>query len=290
MWPSRLRNDGPATPVVFAYTIMQDAESMTATNCRAQIKSVEAIDDSEDMAVCRVTFSYYHEELEELKSVEFVDFDAGGNIIRSTSDHPNLTSWEGENLPAFKLLKLEVPDLKAVGEFVDEIFTPDTPIEECQSHLALAQLDTAQREIALRLMVSRSQDPTWLNHRASLIAFDPGLTDAQYSLANDWIVAASVMSPDDEGILETRGMLLYRTGRYIDAIELLPELGMRETDPAITIGILAMSHKKLGNDCYAGILQERMQGAMYAQRARYGVDDRAKSILKEVEDLIEGTR
>jgi WD40 repeat protein len=151
-------------------------------------------------------------------------------------------------------------------------------------------LTAEARSEALELARSPLEHPVSLDLSSQAVGNRPGATTSAYGRALAQAETACRLAPHRSGFQVTRGMALYRLGKYGEALESLSRADpSREPRGEITaasrLALVAMAEYRLGRRDQAAASLRKLR-EMLRQRPHL-VDDQVKSFRNEAEELIE---
>jgi hypothetical protein len=153
-----------------------------------------------------------------------------------------------------------------------------------------SSLSKADRQFALNIASTHSEDPNQLTAAALSVAKVKGLDQEAYALALRQAEAAVQAEPQSGFFLSTFGMAQYRTGRFAEALATLTKseklnatsLGASPLD----IAFVAMTQHQLGRKDEAKATLARLGEVM--KQPRWAKDAEAQGFLREAEALLQG--
>jgi tetratricopeptide (TPR) repeat protein len=125
------------------------------------------------------------------------------------------------------------------------------------------------------------------------IAKDPERSRAEYEAALQGVEAYRTQRPDVPSVINTHGVVLYRLGRYEEALEILAESDAHYSKERAggfphDVAFIAMAHHQLGHEAEARAALERLRQIM--QQPEFADDDDAQAFRAEAELVIRGAQ
>jgi WD40 repeat protein/tRNA A-37 threonylcarbamoyl transferase component Bud32 len=217
--------------------------------------------------------------------VTTVCFSPDGTRLASGSWDKTVKVWE-TRLPSTDSLRK-----RAVVEKVDALFAHHLLKKLVQRQLRIDPLlSKADREFALQVAETHSENPVLLNEAARKAVRRPGGNPEAYALALQKAEAAVRADPDDVLSLNTLGIAQYRMGNFAKALQTLlhsEKLDRHEHCILPNLAFLAMTQQRLGKENEANGTLARLREVMNTPNR--GIKNaEAKGVLSEAEELIEG--
>jgi serine/threonine protein kinase/WD40 repeat protein len=163
--------------------------------------------------------------------------------------------------------------------------------------LARLQNDPGLNEAARKIALARLEDFEEHAGKLNTLAWDvvrrPGASVEAYSLAVRQAKRASTLAPQDQSLVNTWGIALYRVGRYREALPLLVKsLAMlpkkEQARDFWDLGFLALTHHQLGESATARDYLKRLKAV--TRDERLGDEADYQYVLEEAGRLVGGRR
>ena len=220
---------------------------------------------------CRVELVRSLEELEleseELEERVFLVLQSLGRAIGANTGR--LRRVEG-------LLRRELGEERAL-QFLFAVAADRERNTQIQSMTAWAAYYAGQEDVAVDYMfavlVVRPWDPTALN----FIGYSWAERGIRLDEAEQMVLAALAIRPDDGNIQDSLGWVYYQWGRYEDAVEWLEQAVERMPDSAVVIDHLADAYRA------AGLTEQALE--QYRQALLHADEDLASQIQKKIDEL-----
>jgi Flp pilus assembly protein TadD len=213
----------------------------------------------------------------------------GKRLASALSEEPEkvwVKVWEASPVPAAVWGQREL--VSRVHALFEELGSREEVLARLFKDTTLSEPD---RDFALQVAQTHSEDPQQLNAAAWKVVKAAGLAREAYALALRQAEAAARLAPGDGTILNTLGVAQYRMGRHADAVATLTQSDkfnaarFKSSIPA-DLAFLAMAQHQLGRKEQAQATLARLREAMkQLQRAN---DPESQGFLREAEGLIEG--
>jgi tetratricopeptide (TPR) repeat protein len=154
-----------------------------------------------------------------------------------------------------------------------------------------AHLSPAVREEALALAESLVKNARALNEASWAVVRNPSVSASAYQHALRQVEAACHLQPNNQHVLNTRGVAYYRVGKYQEALQELTlsnqyfkPLSAHDVSFAHGLAFLAMTQHRLGQKEQAQATLDRLREVMHQPRSAN--DAQAQGFLREAEELL----
>jgi len=217
-----------------------------------------------------------------------VAFSPDGQQLASASFDGSVRLWDAR--PWTPQLRIE-QEARNLIRYLNAGVGLKAAVIERISQDPMLQADVRQQ--AIEMTKRWQEDPRWLNLTSWSVVGRKDAAPESYALALRQAEAASRLEPDNGTFINTRGVALYRNGRFQEALGSLTRsdkinsavLGRRHPED---LSFLAMVHFKLGQQEKAQALLAELRQVM--KQPTWSGNVEAQGFFREAIDLIEAER